>query len=359
ASGLLYLAELIEENTQVAKRFGKQLVQVVILIHLAFYLSEGLPLPLVALGVFSHLVYLTNFNKISWPSISLTSGSFILSCGLVVIDHFAWFFYFAERIRSSALNNHSIHYYRAQLSNTDSLASRSWSRGDGNRQGATQLTFWDITTFFALCVWLVPFFLFLSLSASDNVLPNSVVSPSSSMPTLSAQPPTPTNESQELTYDHHQLLNNSSSKLLLNPVRQPGKSFLKSILTNFLGSLPRVNHSSSGGRTSSRPNEGLISPSVPSSPSFNAPLTHINHPSHSPPGSPSFLYCNQLSPSSSTTSPRRAFSNQNGFDSVTALGQDEHLLSPGPKYRTPLHSQSLPPINTNINGYRPQSPLFK
>lgn len=30
----------------------------------------------------------------------------------------------------------------------------------------------DVATFFGVCVWLVPFFLFLSLSANDNVLPS-------------------------------------------------------------------------------------------------------------------------------------------------------------------------------------------
>lgn len=33
------------------------------------------------------------------------------------------------------------------------------------------LTFMDIATFFGVCVWLVPLFLFLSLSANDNALP--------------------------------------------------------------------------------------------------------------------------------------------------------------------------------------------
>lgn len=30
----------------------------------------------------------------------------------------------------------------------------------------------DIATYFGICVWLVPFYLFLSLSANDNVLPS-------------------------------------------------------------------------------------------------------------------------------------------------------------------------------------------
>jgi len=156
ASGLLYLAEIIEENTQTAKRFGKQLIQVIIFLHLAFYLSDGLPLSLTLLGVISHFVYLSNFSR-AWPSISLTSLSFISSCCMVIIDHFAWFFYFADRV--------SHHHHRP--------SPQSWFSSNRNHL-PDQLTFVDITTFFALCVWMVPFFLFLSLSASDNVLPNCV-----------------------------------------------------------------------------------------------------------------------------------------------------------------------------------------
>ena len=35
-----------------------------------------------------------------------------------------------------------------------------------------ELSFMEVATFFGVCVWLVPFFLFLSLSANDNVLPS-------------------------------------------------------------------------------------------------------------------------------------------------------------------------------------------
>jgi Transmembrane adaptor Erv26 len=34
-------------------------------------------------------------------------------------------------------------------------------------------TFGDMATFFGICVWLTPLFLFLSLSANDNTLPTS------------------------------------------------------------------------------------------------------------------------------------------------------------------------------------------
>ncbi|KAH9815108.1 transmembrane adaptor Erv26 [Melampsora americana] len=141
ASGLLYVAEIIEEHSQAAKRIGQQIAHGVILLHIGIYFSDGLPFHLTILGIFSHLIYLTNFSK-SWPMISLNSISFLSSCSLVILDHFAWFFYFTDR-------NSSHHPYHSNLYKSSPAA-------------------------FAICVWMVPFYLFLSLSANDNVLPSRI-----------------------------------------------------------------------------------------------------------------------------------------------------------------------------------------
>jgi hypothetical protein len=106
--------------------------QVIIFLHLAFYLSDGLPLSLTILGILSHFVYLSNFSR-AWPSISFTSLSFISSCCMVIIDHFAWFFYFADRV--------SHHHHRP--------SPQSWFFSTRNRL-PDQLTFIDITTFVSL-----------------------------------------------------------------------------------------------------------------------------------------------------------------------------------------------------------------
>ncbi|KAI9607005.1 hypothetical protein KEM48_001662 [Puccinia striiformis f. sp. tritici PST-130] len=280
ASGLLYLAEIIEENTQTAKRFGKQLIQVIIFLHLAFYLSDGLPLSLILLGIVSHLVYLSNFSR-AWPSISLTSLSFISSCCLVIIDHFAWFFYFADRV--------SHHHHRP--------SPQSWFASDRSRL-PDQLTFIDITTF-----------------ASDNVLPN-CIDLSLSQPMISAQPPTPTSkEAQDLVYDPSDL--HPSGTIKLGTPRPP--SMLKGMIQNCMKTIPR-GVTNSGGRTSSRPNEGLIgSPnpqqSTPSSPAFShSPYSPVILLGSSPPASPiaTSAIARRLSPcrNGNTTSPRRAFSHQ-------------------------------------------------
>ena len=97
-------------------------------------------------------MYLQNFSR-AWPSISLLSPAFLLSCVLVILDHFVAFNHFSSRAREP----------------------RRYVPGGGAKgwKGARQdESFMDVATFFGVCVWLVPMFLFLSLSANDNVLPS-------------------------------------------------------------------------------------------------------------------------------------------------------------------------------------------
>lgn len=66
---------------------------------------------------------------------------------LVLLNHYIWFRHFSDH-QNQAYNQHS--YYGAP---------------------ENMPTFTEIASYFCLCVWLVPFALFVSLSASDNVLP--------------------------------------------------------------------------------------------------------------------------------------------------------------------------------------------
>jgi hypothetical protein len=102
------------------------------------------------------VVYLQNFSD-AWPVISLSSPSFAASCVLVIVDHFLWFFHFA----------HVTHEARQM--------ARKAYRGPSVVKVPT---FGDMATFFGICVWLTPLFLFLSLSANDNTLPTAGASPS-------------------------------------------------------------------------------------------------------------------------------------------------------------------------------------
>ncbi|KAI0750963.1 DUF396-domain-containing protein [Daedaleopsis nitida] len=150
ASGLLWISELIEEHSRLAKIIGQRCIYVIILVHFLLYFYDSLPLKHILFSVCCHIVYLQNFTP-TWPFISLTSFSFLGSCTLVVVDHFLWFFYFA-RITQEARHR----------------AHRSY-RGPPLLHPVPN--FGDIATFFGVCVWLAPLFLFLSLSANDNALP--------------------------------------------------------------------------------------------------------------------------------------------------------------------------------------------
>jgi hypothetical protein len=116
---------------------------------------QGIMVVHVLLFIFDHAVYLTNFTP-QWPFISLTSPRFLLSCVMVVADHFLWFFHFAEKAQEAKAKRQPRYRYGAKTTKGSEDAP----------------SFMDVAAFFAICVWLVPLFLFLSLSANDNVLPS-------------------------------------------------------------------------------------------------------------------------------------------------------------------------------------------
>ena len=122
--------------------------QAVIAIHVLLYFFDSLPLAHLVFSIICHIVYLQNFTP-AWPLVSLSSLTFISSCLLVVADHFMWFFYFS-RLTSQARSA------RGRMYRGPNSAIPGFS---------------DIATFFAVCVWLAPLFLFLSLSAGENTLP--------------------------------------------------------------------------------------------------------------------------------------------------------------------------------------------
>lgn len=78
------------------------------------------------LAQISHYVILQNF-----PFVSLTSPSFVTGVAMILVNHYLAFQYFGEMFHS----------------------------------------FTEVMAYFTLCQWLVPFALFVSLSANENVLP--------------------------------------------------------------------------------------------------------------------------------------------------------------------------------------------
>ncbi|PNY23196.1 Protein SVP26 [Tolypocladium capitatum] len=144
ASGLYYLSELVEEHTVMAKRLLTRLIYTIIGVQAALWLVDGFPFWSTLLGIAAHVVYLRNMRR--FPFVKLADPLFILSCVLVLLDHYVWFRHFS----------HS--------------QTRAYQRSSYLDQ-ADSPSFTMIASFFGLCVWLVPFALFVSLSAGDNVLP--------------------------------------------------------------------------------------------------------------------------------------------------------------------------------------------
>ncbi|WVR03127.1 hypothetical protein IAU60_000117 [Kwoniella sp. DSM 27419] len=223
ASGLLWLAELIEEHSKYAKYVGMRAIYAIIALHAILYFTDSLPLLPILFSILCHVVYLQNFSS-SWPFISLTSPRFILSCILVVADHFTWFFHFAAVAQEAKKYRGPKYRY----------GSQSVKAKDGPAFG-------DVAAFFAICVWFVPLFLFLSLSANDNALPSFDAVPSPNHTSVDLSSPMPGDASPT----HRQLRARSSTSLV------------KSVLNPILSILPRV-------RRSGRKNhEGIIAPRTP------------------------------------------------------------------------------------------------
>lgn len=272
------------------------IVQAIICIHILLYLSDSLPLTHVFFSIACHIVYLQNFSA-TWPMISLSSPSFLASCILAICDHFLWFFYFA-RITHEARQRPPPH------------------RGMKSKLQLNAPAFGDMATFFGVCVWLAPLFLFLSLSANDNALPMSGGQAIPSTPTI--QPPTPASVGRT------------------------------SLFRSLMSTLPRplVRRASSRRLTS---DSGIIAPSSP----INRKMSFGSAPP-SPgyavrPGSPAL---NDI-PRSSYEYDGQAPSRRQSEDGVGAPPRSPHLgqafsLSPPPMRKVPSVSSGLTNGN-NVN----------
>lgn len=146
ASGLYYLSELVEEHTVLAKKLLTRLIYLVVAIQLFLALFDKFPWGLSALAIASHGVYHQNLRR--FPIVKLTDPVFLLSCGLVILNHWLWFRHF------SAAPSSPPRHYNYYAPNESSP------------------TFTEVAAFFGIQVWLVPFALFVSLSAGENVLPS-------------------------------------------------------------------------------------------------------------------------------------------------------------------------------------------
>ncbi|XP_056643439.1 protein TEX261 [Diorhabda carinulata] len=132
AAGLYYLAELVEEYTSVAKKFIWWLNAFTFILYLSLWIFERFPTSMIVCGLLAqvtHFVILRNF-----PFVAFLSIEFVATVLFILINHYLAFSYFA-----------TVYH-----------------------------TFSEVIAYFTLFLWLVPFALFVSLSANDNVLPTSI-----------------------------------------------------------------------------------------------------------------------------------------------------------------------------------------
>eukprot|EP01126_Amoeba_proteus_P019132 TRINITY_DN1978_c0_g2_i9.p1 TRINITY_DN1978_c0_g2~~TRINITY_DN1978_c0_g2_i9.p1 ORF type:complete len:123 (-),score=6.41 TRINITY_DN1978_c0_g2_i9:774-1142(-) len=97
--------------------------------HLSLWLFEGFPTTSVLVGVAAHFFYYILLRQ--FPKIKLTNLGFIFAMIFCILDHYVWFVYFQSKYHN----------------------------------------FWDVTAFFVVCVWSVPFIYFLGLTSDDVILP--------------------------------------------------------------------------------------------------------------------------------------------------------------------------------------------
>ncbi|XP_052072339.1 protein TEX261-like [Mytilus californianus] len=129
AAGLFYIAELVEEYTVLTGKTIKYLIMFTTAVYIGLFLFEDLDTSLIIVGLSGNAAYFALLQ--SFPYFILSSPSFIASVIMVIVNHYFAFSYFA-----------SVWY-----------------------------PFSDVMAFFTICLWIVPFAFFVSLSANENVLP--------------------------------------------------------------------------------------------------------------------------------------------------------------------------------------------
>jgi len=129
AACLYYLAELVEEYTVAAKKVITVLILATTFIFVLFIFFDRLPWSMVICGLLAQLCH--GLIMSSFPFVKFISLPFMGAVVMLVVNHWLAFSFF----------------------------STNWYQ------------FSEILAYFTLCLWIVPFALFVSLSANDNVLP--------------------------------------------------------------------------------------------------------------------------------------------------------------------------------------------
>ncbi|XP_053406822.1 protein TEX261-like [Mercenaria mercenaria] len=129
AAGLYYLAELVEEYTVFTSKVIGYLIIFTTAVYVCLLLFEELPFTVILCGLLGNGAYYLLLND--FPYFALTSPGFIGSVVSVTVNHYLAFSHFTSE----------------------------W------------YPFHEVLAYFTVCLWMVPFAFFVSLSANENVLP--------------------------------------------------------------------------------------------------------------------------------------------------------------------------------------------
>ncbi|KAG0686978.1 erv26 super protein, partial [Pichia californica] len=133
----------------IQKLLSKLLILISI-IQFLLLLFDSFPFKLVLFSLFSNFIY--NLNLKNFQNLKLSNPIFLLTCLLSFLNHYLWFNYF---------NNPYIPTIDERL--------------NPNFISPYYPSFTEIASFFAICIWLFPFALFISISSNENGLPVSSV----------------------------------------------------------------------------------------------------------------------------------------------------------------------------------------
>ncbi|XP_060565478.1 protein TEX261-like [Ruditapes philippinarum] len=129
AAGLYYLAELVEEYTVFTSKVIRYLIIFNTSVYICLLLFEEMPFFTILFGLLGNGAYFLLLRE--FPYFALSSPGFIGSVVSVVLNHYLAFSHFTQE----------------------------W------------YPFHEVLAYFTVCLWMVPFAFFVSLSANENVLP--------------------------------------------------------------------------------------------------------------------------------------------------------------------------------------------
>lgn len=139
ATGLYYLAELVEEYSKLTAKVLKHTIQGVAGMHVLLFLMDGTPFTCLLVSLAACAAHGMLLKP--YPYISLSSPEFIASCVLTAIQSWMWAGFFREGF---TIDSRTYGYYTTEMT----------------------------LGFFLIMVLLVPFGFFISLSANEGVLPS-------------------------------------------------------------------------------------------------------------------------------------------------------------------------------------------